>query len=192
MSVTVCDKITAGISPDCTTELVAGVNDRIWIGNHSDISTLTRNVTNNEIIEDIILESGEEIYQYIGKNYSNMPTTTLVVEEFASSFEHKIEIRIFADGDVVKRQLKEMKHAKLFVITQNNYQGASDASAFTMYGTRNGLKLIELEQLKGDSASLGSYRLVFASNPKALEPYPPNDVFDTNFATTLAMIEGLE
>lgn len=187
----VCDKITASISPDCNNELIAGVNDRIWIINYDDVSSLTRNSTYNEIIEAIVLNSGTNAYTYTGKNFSNQPQTTLVEEEYSSAFEHRIEYRIFADGDAVKRQLKEKKHGKFMVVVQNQFQGSNGDNAFTLYGGRNGLKLRECEQLKGNNPSLGSWRLVMSSNPKSLEPYPPNDVFITSFAATKAMLDAL-
>ena len=186
-----CDKISAGISQDCNYEMVAGVNDRVWIINFDDVSSLTRNGTNEEIIEAIVMASGSNAYEYVGRNYSNMPSCALVEDEFSSAFDHKFEYRIFADGDTVKRQLKEKKHGRFMVVVQNQLQGSSGELAFTLYGGRNGLKLRECEQLKYDNPSLGSWRLVMSSNPKALEPYPPNDVFDTDFATTKAMLDAL-
>lgn len=188
---TYCDLITAGFTPDCTNELTAGVNDRVWLGNKSEISSLSRNVSENNIIEAITLNSGANLYEYVGKKFSNKPSARLVEAEFSSAFEHQLDFYIFGDGNAVKKQIEEMKHGNLVAIVQNNFEGASGAAAFSMYGTKNGLVLREMEQNKGDNASLGGYRLSLRSHPEALEPYLPNDVYDTDLATTLAMLNAL-
>lgn len=188
----ICDLITANMGPDCTNELIAGSNDRFWIMNHSQISSTPRNVTYNNIITSILLDSGTNAYTVTGKNFSNSPAHRAVVEEFQTAYEHEVGGYIFAESDAIKRQLHEMKNGKMVIVTQNNYTGTDGDAAFTMYGVANGLKVMEHEQLKSDNPTLGAYRILWKSNPKALEPFTPNIVWDgTSLATTLTMLNAL-
>lgn len=188
---TVCSLISAGLSPDCDNPLIAGVNDRLILINKSEISSISYNVTNTEIIESITLASGKTGFVYQGQNFSNEPSSRAIVGRYAKRIEHQVDFLVFGEGGAVKKQLNLMMQAKLCAIVQNQFEASDGSAAFTFYGVQQGLQIAEMEQLKSDQETLGAYRVSLKSYDQALEAKLPNAIFITDFSTTKTMIDGL-
>lgn len=187
----VCSLISAGLSPSCTNPLIAGVNDRLILMNKSEISGISYDVTETEIIDAVTLVSGASAYAYQGQNFSNEPSSRAVVGRYAKRVEHQIDFLIFGEGNIVKEQLNLMLQGKLCAIIQNQYEGTDGDSAFTFYGVQQGLQVAEMEQLKYDQETLGAYRISLKSMDQALEAKLPNVFYDTSFVATKALVDGL-
>jgi len=187
----VCSLITLGLSPDCDNPLIAGVNDRLILFNKSEVSSIGYNVTNTEIVESITLTSAAVGYAFQGQNFSNEPSSRAVVGRYAKRVEHQVDFLIFGESGAVKAQLNKMLQGKFVAVVQNNFEGTDGDAAFTMYGTTQGMQVMEMEQLKYDQETLGAYRISLKSYDQALEAKLPNAVHITDLSTTLAMIDAL-
>jgi len=186
----VCSLIAAGVTPDCDNPLIPGVNDRLILFNHDDVVDVTFDVTDNEIITDLVFDTGGQGFVWQGQNFSNEPASRAVVGRYAKSFEHEITFLVFGEGNAVKEQLNLMSQGKITAMVQNQFEGTAGDSAFTYYGLRQGMQISEMEQLKADQETLGAYRVVLKSFDQALEGKLPNVFFTTDFSTTLAKVDG--
>ena len=186
----VCSLISAGISPDCDNPLISGVNDRLILFNHDDVVDVTFDVTDTEIVTDLVFDTGGQGFEWQGQNFSNEPASRAVVGRYAKSFEHELTFLVFGEGNVVKEQLNLMSQGKITAMVQNQFEGTAGDAAFTYYGLRQGMQISEMEQLKADQETLGAYRVVLKSFDQALEGKLPNVFFTTDFATTLAKVDG--
>lgn len=185
----ICGTIAASQAPDCNNPLNGGADDVLYLYNFADVATVSLNVSNTMICEEIVMSGVATGFTITGQNFSNQPRWRMVKGPFQNQFEHEIELLIFNYTGAVKKELLAYAGAKLMAVVQHNFKGANGAAAFHLYGSGSGLYCEIMEQ-DANSDIQGAVRVMFKSNEKALEGKPPLAVFDTDYATTLAMIEG--
>ena len=186
-----CGELSKGFFPNCDFPLIAGVNDRLILMNKDDIDTISYDVTNRQVITDIILKTGKSAYVFQGQNRSNEPATRLVKGRYSSSWDHECIFKIFGDGIEVKTIVNSFPEANIVVVVENNYRGAIGDAAFTVYGIGGGLETQEAEQVKADADTDGAYHLVLRSSEFGREPLVPNAWFDTDYGTTKLLVDAL-
>ena len=110
----ICGKISQNIIIDCDNPLVGGAKDRLILINHDDWSdaTITRNVTNNQLITNIVLGSGVVAYEYEGKNNSVEPRSALVKQRYAEVYDHETIFKVFKSNAATKQQIEKMAKGK--------------------------------------------------------------------------------
>ncbi|MFV2016890.1 MAG: hypothetical protein ACC656_15775, partial [Candidatus Heimdallarchaeota archaeon] len=186
-----CGEITAGFTPNCDFPLLPGVSDRLILMNKHDIDVITYDTINTQIIKNITLLSGKSAYVFQGQNRSNEPASRLVKGRYSNTFDHEVIFKVFGDGPSIKTQLNKFPNANLVAVIENNYRGSAGEAAFSVYGISGGLETQELENIKSDSDNDGSYHLLIRSSEFGREPLLPNSLFDTDYATTKAVVETL-
>lgn len=187
-----CAKITAGAGPDCDNPIFSGASDKIWLINFDDIAGYTLNGTNAEIIEAILLNSGTNAYAYEGQNFSNEPDHAFTRTGFSVFFNHQVRFRVFANDPETKRQLNLLARGNVVAIIANNYINTAGSTAYELYGLKNGLVQQEGTRPVSSIEEGGAHNILIGSHESALEPKLPASIFITDYATTKAMVEGLE
>jgi hypothetical protein len=76
-------------------------------------------------------------------------------------------------------------------IVQNNRKGLDGNSAFEIYGLETGLRLQELERILADAETQGAYNLLIRNDEISRPSSLPHTLWDTDYATTLALVNGL-
>ena len=66
-----CTGITKGSEYDCVNPLKASVSERLLVGNLAVIETVSYNVTDTSVIENITMKSGTAMYAFFGVRSSN-------------------------------------------------------------------------------------------------------------------------
>lgn len=189
----ICAEITQNVLVDCDTPLVGGANDRLLLMNKTtwENATITRDVNNPRLITNIVLPTGEDAFNYEGKNSSVEPRSALVVNRYSEVYDHEVIFKVFANSAAVKTELESLAKGLVVAIVQNNHKGADGQAAFEVYGDDAGLKVQELQRTVSDTDTQGAYNLVLRSAEQAREGHLPATIFDTDFATTKALIDGL-
>lgn len=187
--VSVCGAISGNIAFDCDVPMQSGTRDKAWIINLEDIDVITYN-TNKMIVEEITLKVGKTAYFIDGQNNSIMPKCSLVKLAYTDMYDHIVKMLGFDISPTVKENLEGMKSGRYVVITENVYKGTSGNSAFEIYGLNVGLEITILEKDPNNQDTQGAFDFTFATN-KNKEPKMPLTFFDTDYATTKALIEGL-
>lgn len=187
---TVCGAIASSIGFDCDNPMQGGTEDKAWIINKADIDTVTYN-TNNMIVEDITLKVGKTAFTIAGRNNSIMPSTALIKNTYTDVFDHIVNMVLFDISPAQKENLQGMISGKYVIVTENKFRGATGNSAFEIYGLDTGLELTVLTKDPNNADTQGAFSGTFATN-KNKEPKMPRSVFITSYASTLAMLEGLE
>lgn len=187
----VCANITAGVALSCSNQLIGGANDRLILINYDEIASYTKNLTNPQIIEVITMVAGKTGYAFEGKQQSVEPLQALVKTRYATSYDHQVTFKVFDATPDTKEQLEKLVQGKVVAIVENNYKGATGNAAFELYGADAGLYVETLERAVGDTEVLGAFNVVLKSSEFAKEGNLPASIFDTDYATTKALVETL-
>jgi hypothetical protein len=190
----VCGKFAIDILQNCQKPIVGGVKDRLILINMSDIESIIRNNTNPQIIEDIILVSSPQAKAYYveGKNGSNDLRSALVKQTYTEMFTHECIFRIFDNSPDIKQNIENMaRGGRMVAVVENNFRGTGDVSSFEIFGIDIGLELVECESNKSDQETQGAWVLTLRSPERNPEPHLPATLFDTDYATTKAIVTAL-
>ena len=188
----ICKKITAEILVNCAEPIQGGSKDRLYLFNFDDIedSTISRNITNNQIIEDIALPSGVLGFLFEGQNSSTLPKHTFIKGRFIGSFDHEINFKVFDLSPGSKIQLELMNGGKFVAIIENNYKGKDGNAAYEVYGLQSGLMLELMERDSANADTQGAYDVTLKSG-EFKEAHLPATFFLTNYATTKVLVDAL-
>lgn len=186
----VCGSISDDVSQDCDNPMVAGTKDRLILLNFSDLDSVSKNA-NPLIIEDMLLASGTEAFQYDGKNNSNGNNFELIVKDFAEVYKHKLPFKVFKNDGATKQQLELLAKGRVIAIVENNHKGSGGDAAFEILGLDSGLVLTVHTRDANDDPTQGAHDLMLESSDKSLEPHVPVTFFSVDYATTKALIDAL-
>jgi len=189
----ICDALTAGIAYDCANPPSGGVNDRLILLNFADVeaATVTYDGANPIIVENIVLAGAAVGYVFEGVNNSNEPRSAMVKGRYVNGYDHEVRFKCFDNSPAAKLQLGKLDGAQVVAIVQNNRKGATGNSAFEIYGLQTGLRLQELERILADAETQGAYNLLIRNDEISRPSSLPHTLWDTDFATTLAIVEAL-
>lgn len=187
-----CGIINSGIAADCTNPLQAGTEDTLVLLNRRQIATLTKNISNYGIIEDIILESAALGYVFEGLNNSIAPKYNSVKGRYFKNWSHEVDFIAFDVAPAAKLVIEDMKDGDFVAIIYNKYKGLAGNTAFEIYGLYSGLKAEMLERDINNADTQGAFHILLKTdNDRGLEPFQPATLYNTDYATTLAIVEGL-
>lgn len=187
----VCAAISANMLIDCLNPLIGGVKDRLILLNRLDVASLTRNSTNQQILEAVTKASGKVGYLYEGQKSSIDVKTALVAKKYSVGFSHDITFRVFSNDANTKKQIEALARGEVVAFLENNFRGVAGNSSFEMYGWGIGLVVSALESNKSDADTQGAYVITLTAPPDKMEPHLPETLFITDYATSLAVFNGL-
>lgn len=189
----ICGKISANVVLDCDYPLVGGANDNLYLINKEDYddATITVDPANDQLITDLVLETGTHAYKFEGKNNSVEPRSVLVKQRYAEVYDHEVIFKVFINSADTKVQLEKMAKGKVIAIIENNYKGDTGAGAFEVYGVETGLQVMEMERVIADADTQGAYNVTLRTSEFAKESHLPSTLLKTDYATTKSLVEGL-
>jgi hypothetical protein len=187
-----CDDLTAGILYDCDNPPSGGANDRLILFNYDDINgNVTVDPTNSLLFTDITLASGVTGFVFEGINNSNEPRSAMVKGRYVNGYDHEVIFKVFKNSPQAKAQLQKLDGAKVVALVQNNHKGEDGNAAFEIYGYETGLRLQELERVIADSELQGAYNVNIRNDEVSRPSSLPHTLWDTDFATTKAIVDSL-
>lgn len=191
--VTLCGKISSAFTINCDNPLQAGTEDTLVLINWEDWldAALTVNMSNNQIVENIVLGSGITGYEVQGKNNSIAPKYEMIKQPYAEVYNHEINYKIFGVSADLKAQLEKKAKGRFVAIVYNKYKGADGNSAFEIYGADAGLVVTQLLRDVNSADTQGAFDVILKTSEQSLEPHMPKTLFITDYATTKSVVEGL-
>ena len=186
-----CAGITVGADYDCENPIAAGVNTRLIIGNLDDIASVSFNITNTYIIEDITMKSTKATFAFEGVRRSVSPQYSLTPQTVSIGYSHQIDFSVFDISALQKENLEAMAISPQFAIVQNINDVGNDDTFFEVYGISRGLDVISNVRIPGDSDTGAAFVLTLQTPEEGgLENKMPATWFQTDFATTLGLVEA--
>lgn len=188
-----CGKITASILNDCNNPLIGGVSDELILINKEDIIDYEVNVDNPQIIEGInlVTSPATRAYKIEGYKSSVEPQVDLVPNQYRSSWAHQVLFRVFSNTPETKEVIEGIKDGTLVAIVKNNNQGVGGNAVYELFGKGVGLYLKVATSAKNDSETQGAYILTLATPDNQKEPKVPATIYNTDLATTVALVNAL-
>lgn len=184
-----CGRLGANIALDCTNPLQAGTRDRAIVINFNDIIGRTY-AADGCTLEALTLASGAIGYYIDGQKNSIAPKSTMVARTFTNMFDHEVTMKGFDISPETKVQVNELKDSRVVIITENYYQGSGGNAAFEVYGLTVGLVAVEIERDPNSEETEGAFHFKFMTDTNK-EPKTANTLFDTDYATTKAIVDAL-
>lgn len=189
----VCGNITANLGFNCPTPLVSGTRDRMWIMDHAEyeLATKTFAVGNAMVLTDVVLAGIATAFYVEGKNNSNAPSFALVKQTYGDVYDHMVNFLGFDLTNAAKEALDTFVGGRYVVAIENSFKGATGESAFELLGAGSGMeiKVFTRDALNNDNQ--GAYVINLGTPEIGKEAHMPYAIFDTDYATTRAMLEGL-
>jgi len=186
-----CTGITIDSDYDCADPLKAKVSEALYIGNLADIETITYDVTNPTLITNIVMKSTKQMYTFQGVRSTTKPQVDLVASEVNVGFSHQCDFSVFEVDAAQKENLQAMSTVSQFLIYQNPKDSSLGDAVWEVMGINSGLEMATLTRMPADGASGGAYTCQLKTPEAASETELPNSFFDTDIATTEAIIQIL-
>jgi len=184
-----CGSITSGSSADCENLPAGGTRARAIVFNYDEVDEITKD--ENGVVTDITLVGGAFGYEFTGLGNSFQKS-----EDFARSattglgqYKHKHSIIIYSRTQAIKEQVKKFGNGRFIAVLFNR---GEDADAIELAGENVGVQLVAGE-IRNAYANDSFFVLNFATPEGEIEneTQPMPSVFDTDYATTVAMLEAL-
>jgi len=178
------DGIQKVIASTCVNQPVAGTEVKAWVANRLEVE-ITYDGTDASMITDISPTSGNQLYTLTGvKKLLNPGSSLVVAEDRADRYQHKFNFQGF---EFLAEDIQNIDAlADLIVIVEMKEKHSTGEGTFRAFGVENGLYKTSLEWTANDID--GAIAVEMSSQEGENEQYPWYTVFDTDYATTLAML----
>lgn len=181
-----CDNIKEDITSNCSTQRVAGLEKKSWIfirKNH----TITYDNTDPNKVTSITNALGKKAYSLTSvKNGANAGSDRVVKDNRADMFKHYFGFDIFeitADASLNVDAIED-----IFVVVEQKTASATGEGKFIGFGLKQGMW--PTSDTERTNENDGVRRLELTSTDTAPEPFSKYIIFDTDYATTLALLDG--
>jgi hypothetical protein len=178
------DGISKDISSTCVNTPVAGTEVKAWVANRLEVA-ITYDVTNLSMITAITPTSGNQLYTLTGvKKLLNPGSSLVVAEDRPDKYQHSFNFQGF---EFLAEDIENIDAlSDLIVITEMKNKHSTGEGTFRAFGVENGLYKSSMEWTANDID--GALPVEMTSQEGENESYPWFTVFDTDYATTLAML----
>jgi hypothetical protein len=176
----ICGKISANQKFDCQNPMVGGAKDKIYVINQEDIDTITRDITNPQVIRSITLVAGKKGFYWEGPANSVGATAKLLRKKYKPSYEQSVGLPLMKNTSDLKAELEKAALGKFIVIVENNHQVGD--SIFEVYFLDRGGVVLKNERDLNNADLEGGYDLGFGQEDNARESHLP---------ATFAVLAGL-
>lgn len=139
--------------------------------------------------DGITLASGKVGHVISGRRNTIVATSTLIPAQ--ELYDHAVTAMGFDISANTKEILEGAKSGRFVIICENIHKGANDADAFEIYGLNAGLVLMENNRDTSSVETQGAFALRFANDEVSKEINLPKTLFDTDYATTKALVDAL-
>ena len=177
--------INAGMIASCDDLVrVGGVNKRAWVYNLEDQYGVPTFTEVGGYVTAITFPTYSGTYRFEAKKNSNTGGSQAVVAEGGNKyFQHDVTMKLFATTPTDDDVIKDLLVANSVIILEDNNQD------FFIYGGLTGMDCTEYVQNTGQAGNSDTTdSLTFMGEEKD----KPKRFFITDYATTLALLEGYE
>lgn len=191
-----CGGIDIGAEYDCEFPIAAGVDQRLILIDKGvfDLATIVYDVTIPTLITSIVITgSGNAGYAFQGIRRSLNPQSAFVPATVSVGYDHQADFQVFQVDQIQKDNIEKLGLSKVVAIIENvNAIGNGDA-VFEVFGKDAGMEMqAGPMRVNADNETNGSYTISLkTSDESGKEPKLPTSWFDTDYATTKALVDAL-
>jgi hypothetical protein len=182
-----CGTITIGSINDCTAPLKSGTSPRLFLANYDDLVTATESTSTPNLITSLTMASTTVFYMFEGFKQDVKPTQEVIApSNGANQFKHAVGWIIYNISQLQKNNIQRLAKGRFIAIVENK---GKDSNSFELYGLGTGLEIVP-GVARDSYANGGGYILQLATPENEFEPKLPQTLFATDYATTLALVNG--
>ena len=189
-----CEGIFQGALIDCDNPLAVGLEQRIFVANKEDILDVNYSVAVGEenVVDAITMKTGKAFFEFEGVNETIKAQNSLVRNSLSNTYMHQVDFSVFEVDNSSLLNLQKMAYKPQVVIVFGVNDSTLGNGVFRLYGNQAGLDLVTDEQIHGD-AETGGAQVCQLNTPDSgrAETQKPPVIWNTDYATTLALIEAL-
>lgn len=187
-----CEGLISGAEIDCADPLTPGIRKRLIGFNLADVEDVVYSISEPNVIENITLKSGTQAFVFDGIKQSITPTQELVPQPTSNGWKHGILFSIFDVSSEQKLNLQGMATQGTVWVVENANDSSNADSIFEVYGLGRGLEAESITRSPVDTESGAAY-VVQLNTPDegGSEVVPVESWFDTDYTTTLALVDAL-
>lgn len=189
-----CSKITLGLDASICTPVTPGTDTYVILVNFTDIDKAKVVKDENGVITSIALVSGAKGYSVASRPNAIVGSVSVNAGTYMNSFSHSVQVRVFEKTDCAKTLINELLNGKVAAIVANlGYDACDDMTSmpkYEIYGYEAGLMISELTSTTELTDSV-VYDVTLSTQDGSYENSLPITIWDTDEATTDAMIESL-
>ncbi len=181
-------KITKNITSNCQTQKAGGLEVKAWIVNRENL-TYVQDATNKVLLTSIGVAATTQLYTLTGvKKLLNAGFDRVPKEDRADVYTHYFSFQQF---EIKAEDVENVDNIQDAVVIVENKDKTDDGDGvFEVYGLKLGLYPSSDTRRSNDINGARSLELTsLADQEEAVSRYI---LFDTDYATTKALIEGLE
>lgn len=180
--------ISKNILSTCVEQGVGGNEEKCWVGQRRDFD-FTYDVTNPSKVTGITPVVGKLIYTAtVSKKALDSGFDRLVEAGRADRFTHMVGLTINEFDAASKENIDSL--SDVFVVVEARDKGVGGDGTFRGFGLKYGLD-VTADTMRANTAS-GGRPIELAPNAGDSEPWSFYTILATDYATTLALLEGLE
>lgn len=182
-----CGDLRRGSAYDCNTPLVGGTRPILYVINKDDITGYTESTTTPNLVTAFTFKTGKVANAFEGFRNSVIPSLEAVEAPSGQTvWKHIVNFFVYENTQLWKNELAKLGNGSYITVFQNS---AMNSESFEIQGIDVGLTLPPgVVNSKAENGS--AYNLILNSRATQEEPKPPRTLFVTDFATTLALIQG--
>ena len=181
-----CVNITTGSRPDCNNPLKTGTQPRLFLMNYDDLLSVTTSTSTPNLLTALTFATNTVSYLFEGYKQDVKPTQEVIAPSNGQNqFKHNLNFLVYEISQLQKNNLQRLAKGRFIAIVENK---GKDANAFEVYGLNSGLELVP-GVVRDPLANGGGYLISLATMENEFEPLLPQTLFDTDYATTKALVE---
>jgi len=182
-----CGTLTLGSQPDCDNPLKAGTKPRLFLANYDDVLSATEGATPN-LLTALVMASNSVFYLFEGYKQDVKPTQEIInLGSGLNQFKHSLNFLVYEISQTQKNNLQRLARGRFVAIVENK---GKDENSFEVYGLGAGLEAVA-GVARDAFANGGGYLISLATGDGEFEPLLPQTLFDTDYATSLALVNEL-
>jgi hypothetical protein len=188
-----CSTITSGNIAGCATIPKGGLEIDYYVINREHIDlTLTTFGTDGEI-DNLVLTGVNVAYKFTAKGTANSDQVDMFEGKYTNdNWTHIFNSIIFDNTAATKKNIiKKFPSSDVVVIKNNKWKGTTGNMAFEALGFGVGLTGKAIQRKSDDGETQNAWKVSLASPKDQYEDNPGLNVFDTDYSTTLSMLEAL-
>lgn len=182
-----CGSITQGSSADCNNIPLPGTEARLILMNYSDIEGYTET---DGVISDIQMAPGTFAYEFLGFRTDVKKSEEVITPDIGvPGFKHLVSFVVYEKTQEAKNNIENLVRGNVVAIIE---QKGKNTESFEVAGKGVGLEIVA-GPIRNAYENGGFFVINLATNDATgiIETKLPQTLLDTNYATTLALIEAL-
>jgi len=154
--------------------------------NYDDLLSVTTSTSTPNLLTALTFATNTVSYLFEGYKQDVKPTQEVIAPSNGQNqFKHNLNFLVYEISQLQKNNLQRLAKGRFIAIVENK---GKDANAFEVYGLNSGLELVP-GVVRDPLANGGGYLISLATMENEFEPLLPQTLFDTDYATTKALVE---